>query len=122
VFYSLSNFATDLRMDEEHARSKSFNEIRILAEEWEPDFDSLYNFPKASRLSMVARLEIAGGKVTRAGFLPLYIDRDAVPRFVERGSARHAEVVDYMTAVTEEAGLNARYRVTQDMVELGEAA
>ena len=122
VFYSLCNFATDLRMDPAHAASKSFNEIRVLAEEWEPDFDSLYNFPNASRLSMIARLEIAGGRIVRSGLLPLYIDRDAVPRLVEPGSARHAEVVDYMTAVTEEAGLNARYTVTQDMVELGESA
>lgn len=122
VFYSLCNFATDLRMDPAHAASKSFNEIRVLAEEWEPDFEGLYNFPKASRLSIVARFEIAGGRLVRSGFLPLYIDRDAVPRFVAPGSERHAEVVDYMTAVTREAGLNARYRVGDDMVELECAA
>jgi len=122
VFYSLCNFATDLRMDEAHAASKSFNEIRVLAEEWEPDFDSLYNFPKTARLSMVARLEVAGGKLVRAGFLPLHIGRDAVPRFVARGSEQHAAVVDYMTAITEEADLNARYRVEDDMVELELAA
>ncbi len=118
VFYSLCNFATDLKMDPVHAASKSFNEIRVLAEEWEPDFDSLYNFPKASALSMIARLEVADGKLVRAGFLPLHIGRDAVPRVLDRGDAKHAEVVDYMTAVTGEAGLNARYRVADDMVEL----
>lgn len=122
VFYSLCNFATDLRMDPVHAASKSFNEIRVLAEEWEPDFEGLYNFPKAARLSMAARLEIGGGQLRRAGLLPIYIDRDAVPRFVARGTAQHAEVVDYLSAVTEEAGLNARFRVADDMVELGEAA
>jgi poly-gamma-glutamate synthesis protein (capsule biosynthesis protein) len=122
VFYSLCNFATDLRMDPVHAASKSFNEIRVLAEEWEPDFDSLYNFPKAARLSMVARLEIADGRITRAGFLPLHIGSDAVPRFPARGDEKYAAVVDYMTAVTEEAGLNARYRAGDDMVELELAA
>lgn len=122
VFYSLCNFATDLRMDAAHAASNSFNEIRALAEEWEPDFEGLYNFPKAARLSMVARLEIAGGRIERAGFLPLYIDRDAVPRFVAPGDPRHSEVVDYMTAITHEAGLNARYRVGDTMVELEWAA
>jgi hypothetical protein len=71
---------------------------------------------------MVARLEVAGGKLIRAGFLPLHIDRDAVPRFVARGSEQHGAVVDYMTAITEEAGLNARYRVGEDMVELELAA
>ena len=69
VFYSLCNFATDLKMDEAHAKSKSWNEIRVLAEEWEPDFEGLYNFPAAARLSMIARLEIYGGKLLRAGFL-----------------------------------------------------
>src|SRR5690606_17747951 len=70
VFYSLSNFATDLRMDEAHAQSKSWNEIRVLAEEWEPDFEGLYNFPTESRLGLIARLEIGQGKVLRAGFIP----------------------------------------------------
>ena len=118
VFYSLCNFATDLAMDEDHAGSKSWNEIRVLAEEWEPDFEGLYNFPTAARLSMIARLEIGGGKLLRAGLLPLYIGRDAVPRFVAPGSDEHRQVVDYLTAVTEEAGLNARYRTSADMVEL----
>jgi poly-gamma-glutamate synthesis protein (capsule biosynthesis protein) len=118
VFHSLCNFATDLKMDEAHAKSKSWNEIRVLAEEWEPDFEGLYNFPKAARLSMIARLEIADGKVQRTGFLPLYIDRDAVPRIVGTDDPRHGEVVDYMTAITREAGLNARYEVSADMVEI----
>ncbi len=122
VFHSLCNFATDLRMDAAHAASRSFNEIRVLAEDWEPDLDSPYNFPPASRLSIVARFEIAEGRIVRAGFLPLHIGRDAVPRLAVAGSAEHIEVVDYMTAITREAGLNARYVVTDDMVEVREAA
>ncbi len=122
VFHSLCNFAVDLRMDEDHAKSKSWNEIRVLAEEWEPDFDSLYNFPTAARLAMIARLEIAGGKVLRAGFVPLQIGRDAVPRLAEPGSSEHRAVVDYLSAVTAEAGLNARYMPGDAMVELVAAA
>ena len=118
VFHSLCNFATDLKMDAAHAASKSWNEIRVLAEEWEPDFEGLYNFPTASRLSMVARFEIAGGRIVRSGFLPLYIGRDAVPRFVGQDDPHHAEVVAYMADITREAGLNARYVVAGDMVEI----
>lgn len=118
VFHSLCNFATDLRMDEAHAKSKSWNEIRVLADEWEPDFEGLYNFPKAARLSMIARLEIGEGKLLRAGLLPLHIGRDAVPRLAPPGSAEHGQVVDYLTAVTQEAGLNGAYREGADMVEL----
>ncbi|MFM6933231.1 MAG: CapA family protein [Novosphingobium sp.] len=122
VFHSLCNFATDLTMDEEHAKSKSWNEIRVLAEEWEPDFGSLYNFPKASRLALLARLEIAGGKVTKAGMLPVVIGRDAVPRCAPQGSADYAEVLDYLTAVTAEASLNARYVPGETMIELEPSA
>jgi len=122
VFYSLCNFATDLRMDPAHAASKSFNEIRVLAEEWEPDFEGLYNFPKPARLSMIARFDIAGGRIERAGFLPLHIGRDAVPHMPSRDDPDYGAVVDYMTAVTKEAGLNARYSVGADMVELVNAA
>lgn len=118
VFYSLSNFAVDLRMDEAHAKSKSWNEIRVLAEEWEPDFEGLFNFPAESRKNIVARLEIADGKLLRAGFLPVTIGRDAVPRFVVPGSAEYQEIVEYMSAVTQEAGLNARYSAGDHMVLL----
>jgi poly-gamma-glutamate capsule biosynthesis protein CapA/YwtB (metallophosphatase superfamily) len=122
VFHCLCNFATDLAMDEAHAKSKSWNEIRVLAEEWEPDFEGLYNFPTASRLAMVARFEIAGGRLRKAGFLPLHIGRDAVPRFAGQGSAEYEAVLDYLRAVTAEAGLNASYRPGADMVELENVA
>jgi poly-gamma-glutamate capsule biosynthesis protein CapA/YwtB (metallophosphatase superfamily) len=116
VFYSLCNFATDLRMTPEHAARPSFKEIQQLAEDWEPDFDSLYNMPPASRLSMIARLHIGHGRIQEAGFLPLYIDRDAVPRIVAPDSERFNEVVAYMRDITQEAGLNGRYRMEGDRV------
>ncbi|MBO9723791.1 MAG: CapA family protein [Novosphingobium sp.] len=118
VFYSLCNFACDLRMDEQHAKSKSFNEIRVLAEEWEPDFDSLYNFPKASRLAIAARLEIAGGKVVRSGFVPIHIGRDAVPVPLAPGDTHYEEVIDYLSAVTREAGFATAFHSGPDMVEV----
>ncbi|MFM1885710.1 MAG: hypothetical protein RL026_867 [Pseudomonadota bacterium] len=118
VFHSLCNFATDLRMDPEHAARPSFKEIQKLGEDWEPDFDSLYNFPPASRLSMVARLRIADGRLQETGFVPLFIGRDAVPRALVPEDPRFQQVIDYMQAVTHEAGLNGRYRITGDHVAM----
>jgi len=118
VFYSLCNFACDLRMDEEHARSKSFNEIRVLAEEWEPDFESLYNFPKASSLAIAARFEIAEGQVKRSGFVPLHIGRDAVPVPQSPGDPHYQAVIDYIDAVGREAGMTTRFIPGADMVEV----
>lgn len=122
VFHSLCNFAVDLRMDEAHAKSKSWNEIRVLAEEWEPDFEGLYNFPTASRLALAARFDVAEGKLQRAGFLPVKIGRDAVPHFCVPGSEDFHQVVAYLEEVTSEAGLGGRFRIADDMaeVELGQ--
>jgi poly-gamma-glutamate capsule biosynthesis protein CapA/YwtB (metallophosphatase superfamily) len=122
VFYSLCNFATDLRMDPVHAASKSFREIQALAEDWVPDFDSLYNFPAAARMSVIARIEVAEGKVTSAGLLPLWIGRDAVPRILSPDDPRFDEVVGYLRAVGAEAGLNAGFRTVGDHVVLEQAA
>lgn len=119
VYYSLCNFATDLRMTPEHAARPSFKEIQKLGEDWEPDFDSLYNFPPAARLSMVARLHIAEGRIQQSGFLPVYIDRDAVPRIVTPADPRYRQVVDYLRAVTAEAGLNARFTPQGEHVVIG---
>ena len=122
VFYSLCNFATDLRMTPEHAARPSFHEIQRLAEHWEPDFESLYNFPTAARLSMIARLRVADGRIVESGFLPLHIGRDAVPRVLPATDARHREVVDYVRAVSAEAGLDVRLRDAGDHVVIeGEA-
>jgi poly-gamma-glutamate capsule biosynthesis protein CapA/YwtB (metallophosphatase superfamily) len=121
VFYSLCNFATDLRMDAEHAARKSFREIQVLAEKWEPDFDSLYNFPEASRRSMVARLEIAGGKITETAAIPLWIGRDAVPRPLTANDPHFAEVLEYLQSVTQEAHLSARFTPRGDRIVLQSA-
>ena len=116
VFYSLCNFATDLRMTPEHAARPSFREIQKLGENWEPDFDSLYNFPPASRLSMIARLQISEGRILETGFLPVHIGRDAVPRIVAPGDPRFDEVLDYLGAVTREASLNGHFTTRADRV------
>jgi poly-gamma-glutamate synthesis protein (capsule biosynthesis protein) len=121
VFYSLCNFATDLRMTPEHAARPSFKEIQKLGENWEPDFDSLYNFPPASRLSMIARLKISDGRVREAGFVPVYIGRDAVPRTAAPQDPHYREVLDYLRAVTAEAGLNGVFTAAGDHVRIENA-
>jgi poly-gamma-glutamate capsule biosynthesis protein CapA/YwtB (metallophosphatase superfamily) len=107
VFHSLCNFATDLRMDPEHAARKSFREIQKLGENWQPDFTSLYNFPPASRMSAIVRLEISAGRISETSLLPLWIDRDALPRPLAPDDPHFMEVLDYLRAITAEAGLNA---------------
>jgi poly-gamma-glutamate capsule biosynthesis protein CapA/YwtB (metallophosphatase superfamily) len=111
VFYSLCNFATDLRMDAEHAARPAFKEIQRLAVGWEPDFESLYNFPPDSRMSVIARLEVAKGTIRSVGLIPLWIGRDAVPEPLGRRDERFHAVVGYLRDVSREAGLSVSFEV-----------
>jgi poly-gamma-glutamate synthesis protein (capsule biosynthesis protein) len=114
VFYSLCNFATDLRMDPEHAARPSFREIQKLAPDWEPDFTSLYNFPPAARMSAIARFEIADGRIAETSLIPLWIDRDAVPVPLAASDARFTQVQSYLRHVTREADLNAVFAPSEN--------
>jgi poly-gamma-glutamate capsule biosynthesis protein CapA/YwtB (metallophosphatase superfamily) len=121
VFYSLCNFACDLRMDPEHAARKSFKEIQKLGENWEPDFDSLYNFPPASRMSAIVRFDITNKRIVDTSVLPLWIDRDAVPRLIAAKDERFEQVAKYLSDVTQEAELNGRLTPRDERLLVGAA-
>jgi len=116
ILHSLANFALDLKMDEAHATSKSFQEIRKLAPDWEPDFTSSYNFPPDSAMSVAAEFTFDGVGGIALALRPVWIGRDAVPRFVAAGSAEHDKVCAYLERITEEAGLATRYRREGDLI------
>ena len=60
------------------------------------------------------RLPIAGNGTVETGFVPCWIDDDARP--VPLGEADGAAVVDYVEAITREAGLTTAYRWDGDRV------
>lgn len=116
IFYSMGNFAIDLRMTPAHAAGKGFKEIQALSPGWEPDFDSLYNFPPDSRMTMIVCANATAEGLKDVGFLPAFINRDAQPEVVKAGDARFDQVVDYMRWTTAQAGLDAILRVEGDTV------
>ena len=111
IFYSLCNFATDLRMDEAHANSKGFREIRKLAPRWEPDFGSLYNFPEDARMSVVVKARLGRSGVRQVSVLPIWIDRDAVPTPLKADDPRFAQVLAYLSDCCREAGRDTRFHI-----------
>ena len=118
IFYSMGNFAIDLRMTPEHAQGKGFREIQALSPGWTPDFDSLYNFPPDSRMTMVVTAEATAEGLVEVGFLPAFINRDAQPEILKSSDARFGQVVDYLRWATQAASLNARFRPRGDTVLL----
>lgn len=120
IVYSLANFAIDLRMTPEHAARKSFREIQALSPDWEPDFDSLYNFPPDSRKTMILRAEIGKGGVAGLAFYPAMINDNAQPEVLAPDDPRFMEVVDYLQWCCDEQNLNARFETDGDRVSITE--
>lgn len=119
IFYSLCNFAVDLRMDKAHAESKSFKEIQKLNPDWIPDFKALYNFPTDSQKSVLIKAVISDKKLQRVSFLPVFINKKtAQPEILQAGDKHFRAVVRYMEQITERAGLKTRYVVKGNEVFL----
>jgi poly-gamma-glutamate synthesis protein (capsule biosynthesis protein) len=118
IFYSMGNFAIDLRMTPEHAQGKGFREIQALSPGWVPDFDSLYNFPPDSRMTLVVTAQATTEGLVDIGFLPAFINRDAQPEILKADDARFGQVVDYLRWATQAAGLNACFQPRGDTVLL----
>lgn len=114
IFYSLCNFATDLRMDEAHANSKGFREIQKLAPRWEPDFDSLYNFPEDARMTIMVRARLGKAGVREVAVIPTWIDRDAIPTPLSRDDPRFTQVLDYLQICCRETGRGVKFRIDGD--------
>jgi len=109
IFYSLGNFAIDLRMDKAHAESKSFREIQTLNPAWIPDLDSLYNFPEDSRKTIAIRITLEKGRVREVAILPAYINSQAQPRLLKPHEPEFSEVLKYLQEISLQAGLNVRF-------------
>ncbi|MGI5326942.1 CapA family protein [Actinomadura nitritigenes] len=110
VFYSLGNFAIDLRMTPEHAASQSFQEIQRLSPDWEVDFESTHCFPPDSHKSLIVKCEFEGGKLVRAGFQPVQVDRWTRPEPLEPSDPRFEEIVGYLEKVSADQGLATTFR------------
>jgi hypothetical protein len=118
IFYSVGNFAIDLPMTPEHAQGKGFKEIQALSPGWEPDFDSLYNFPPDSRMTMFVRAELGRDGLGAVGFHPAFINSDAQPAPMPPEDERFAKVTDYVRWCSEEAGLAVRLDVDGGLVRV----
>lgn len=114
IFYSLANFAIDLRMDEAHARSKGFREIQKLNPDWVPDFGSRYNFPPDSAMSIAVEATFSADGVSDLRIVPVFIDRDADPAFVPPDDPRFERIRAYLDRIGREAGLATVYEVDGD--------
>ncbi|MBF9042256.1 CapA family protein [Rhodobacterales bacterium HKCCE4037] len=116
IIHSLANFALDLKMTPEHAASRGFREIQTLSPGWEPDFTSSYNFPPDSRMSIAVEATLTEDGVTDLALLPIWIDRDAAPRFLTAEEPEFDKTLSYLREITRTANLPTRYAADGDLI------
>lgn len=116
IVHSLANFALDLKMDEAHAKSRGFREIQKLSPDWVPDFTSSYNFPPDSRMSVIVEADFDGGAMLDFRLVPVFIERDANPRFVGPDRPEFTQTLEYLREISAEAGFATRYDAEGDVI------
>ncbi len=109
IFYSLGNFAVDLRIDATHAASASFREIQALNPRWVVDLQGLYNFPEDSRMTLVIEMIINQRGIEQINMLPAYINSSAQPRLLAPDEPLFTQVADYLGQICRAAGLNGQW-------------
>lgn len=120
IFYSLCNFAVDLRPSKGLLQSARHQEIQSLNPDWKPDPEyGSYFFPPDSRKTIVVKCTISKGGIRRVTFLPVYINKHSQPEVLSRDDERYEEVVRYVDQITKDQGLNTSYVIDEKEVLIG---
>ncbi len=121
IFYSLCNFALDLRAPRDLLERPGHQEISRLNPDWKPDPDyPSYFMPPDSRKTIIVQCVISGGQVASAGYLPTIINRQSQPQVLEPADPRYAEVNAYVADITRSQGLKTCFQVGEKEVLLQE--
>jgi len=111
IFYSLGNFAieqpsafkADVHLD------KAFAEISQLSAGWKPG--ERYMTPPETRYTLIARCTLKKAGNIEVLCFPCWIDDDSVPQLLESTDPLFEEVLEYLRAISREAGLKTLYEV-----------
>jgi hypothetical protein len=109
IFYSLGNFAieqpsafkADVHLD------KAFSDISQLSAGWKPG--ERYMAPPETRYTLIARCALKKVGPIVIYCFPCWIDDDSIPQLLEPADPLFAEVLEYLRAISREAGLKTRY-------------
>jgi hypothetical protein len=121
IFYSLCNFALDLRAPQELLDSPQHREIERLNPDWKPDPEyPSYFMPPDSRKTIIAKCAIAEKQIKRVSFLPVYINKQSQPEILVPSDRRFGEVAQYVEEITRDQGLKTGYALEGEEVVIHE--
>lgn len=117
IFYSLCNFALDLRAPKELLERPSHNEIAKLNPDWKPDPEyPTYFMPPDSRKTLIVKCAIADKRIQRVSFLPTIINKQSQPEVLGANDPRFDEVTRYIEEISRDQGLEANGTVQGDEI------
>ncbi|HUW95286.1 MAG TPA: CapA family protein [Anaerolineae bacterium] len=117
IFYSLCNFALDLRAPKELLQSTGHREIAILNPDWKPDPEyPTYFMPPDSRKTIIAKCTISNRGIQSVSFLPVYINKQSQPEVLVSSDGRFVKVAQYVEEITRDQGLGTDYTIEGDEV------
>lgn len=116
ILYSLGNFAIEQpsAFKADVHRDAAFADISRLGSGWRPG--EAYMAPPETRHTVIARLIIDGAGAVTLRLRPCWIDDTSTPQALQRGDPRWSGVLDYLAAVTAEAGLTTRLEAAGDEI------
>ena len=117
IIHSLGNFAIEQPSAymENLEATRGYKEVTRTSSGWMPK--AKYMLPEETRHTAVACLA-PGDDRCAVSLIPLRIDDDCVPRRLQNGSREWADFVDYMDAITSEAGVRTCIATQDDRVLL----
>lgn len=110
IFYSLGNFAMDSPTPR-YLRDINLDYIHDVNQGLNPHLDDFHDSKNERRKTVIAKWIVSGERTERVSFVPCLIDDRSEPVPLDPASPEGKDVVQYMTEITEEAGLNATYTV-----------
>jgi poly-gamma-glutamate synthesis protein (capsule biosynthesis protein) len=124
VFYGLGNFAIEVHfMTKEWAELPEIKEHRkALDPNWHPPYPDYpsFPFPPDSRKSIMVRCVISDKKIKRVSLLPIMINKQSQPEILNSGDGRFVEIVNYVETITQEAGLDTKFKANGEEVMIEE--
>jgi poly-gamma-glutamate synthesis protein (capsule biosynthesis protein) len=116
ILYSIGNFAFDSHPKAVDTlwyghRRKVYQGLLKVPEK---DQKSAYHFQPESRYSMVAKISVQEKKIHQVSVLPVLINSQAQPEPFPASDSKGQEVIQYLREITEEASLDAGFRISGD--------
>ncbi|MBI2861611.1 MAG: CapA family protein, partial [Chloroflexi bacterium] len=121
IFYSLCNWAIDSTPPVKLPREAAVTAARrvpmrqLYNIQLDPEYPT-YRFAADARKTIAAKCIIADRRIQRVSFIPALVNKQSQAEPLSPSDPRGEDVIQYVEAISQEAGLNAKFTAERDEV------